>query len=66
MGRGHGLPQGLDRVQIPLHPIAQVCKTAGVLLAQQAVVVLRQLKLAEEYYLSAKTIYKILASMRQA
>ena len=23
-------------------------------------------KLAEEYYLSAKTIYKILASMRQA
>ena len=40
---GHGLPQGLDRVQIPLHPIAQVCKAAGVLLAQQAVVVLRQL-----------------------
>lgn len=52
LGRGHGLPQGAARRNRELYE-----KHLGGAPVH---------KLAEEYYLSAKTIYKILASMRQA
>ena len=39
---GHRLPQGLNGVQIPLHPVAQIGKAPDALLVQQAVVVVRQ------------------------
>lgn len=52
LGRGHGLPQGAARPE--QGAVRETSRRRSVH------------KLAEEYYLSAKTIYKILASMRQA
>ena len=40
---GHRLPQGLDAVEVPLRPVAQICKAAGLFPLQQAVLIFRQL-----------------------